>query len=102
MVLSKPCKNEDDHLFKIEEKLRYLKDSSRRNNWRIKGVEEEEEETGNETWNQWKEKVSNILKSKLKINKVKIEQAHRIPGRKRSHNKDKPRTNSFQIAVVWG
>ena len=37
------------------------------------------------------EKVSSILKSKLK-NNVKIERVHRTPRRKRSHNKDKPRT----------
>ena len=88
------AKNTDNHLCEIEEKLRYLEDSFRRNNLRTEGVEEEE--VNNETWNQCKEKVSTILKSKLKINNVKLERDHRIPGRKRSHNKDKHRTIVFK------
>ena len=72
--------------------MRYLEDSSRRNNLRNEGVEDD-----NETWDQCKEKVSSILKSKLKINNVNIEQVYRIPGRKRSHNKDKPRTIIFKL-----
>ena len=84
------AKNTDNHLYEIEEKLRYLEDSFRRNNLRTEGVEEEE--VNNETWDQCKEQVSTILKSKLKINNVKLERDHIIPGRKRSHNKDKPRT----------
>ena len=71
------AKNTDDQLYEIEEKLRYLEDSSRRNNLRIEGIEEEDAD--NETWDQCKEKVSSILKSKLKINNIKIERAHRIP-----------------------
>ena len=51
-------------LYKIEEKLRYLEDSSSINDLRIESVEEEAD---NETWDQCKEKVSSILKSKLKI-----------------------------------
>ena len=62
---------------------------------RIESVEEEEAE--NQTWDQCKEKVSSILKSKLKINNVKIERANRIPRRKRSHNKNKPRTIVFKL-----
>ena len=81
------AKNTENHLYEIEEKLHYLEDSSRRDNLRIEGVEEEEAE--NETWNQSKEKVSSILKPKLEINNVKIERVHRIPRIKRSHNKDK-------------
>ena len=65
-------KNTDNQLYEIEEKLRYSEDSSRRNNSRIEGVEEEEE-AGNGTWYQCKEKVSSISKSKHKINNVKIE-----------------------------
>ena len=38
-----------------------------------------------------------MLRSKLKINNVKIERAHRIPRRKRSHNKNKPRTIVFKL-----
>ena len=51
-------------LYKIEEKLRYLEDSSSINDLRTESVEEEAD---NETWDQCKEKVSSILKSKLKI-----------------------------------
>ena len=36
-------KNTGGHLYEIEQKLRYLGDSSRRNNLRTEGVEEEEE-----------------------------------------------------------
>ena len=57
-------KNTDDQLYEIEEMLLYLEDSSRRNNLKIEGVEKEE--VDNETWDQCKEKVSSILKSKLK------------------------------------
>ena len=46
---------------------------------------------------QYKEKVSNILKFKLKRSNVKLERAHRIPRKKRSHNKDKPRTMFFKL-----
>ena len=51
-------------LYKIEEKLRYLEDSSSINDLRTEVVEQEAD---NETWDQCKEKVSGILKSKLKI-----------------------------------
>ena len=34
------AENTDDQLYEIEEKLRYLEDSSRRNNLRIQGTEE--------------------------------------------------------------
>ena len=57
----------DNHLDETEEKLRYLKDSSRRNNLRIEDVEEEKADY--ETWDQCNEKVSSILKSKLKKRK---------------------------------
>ena len=63
---------------------------------RIEGVVEEEE-ADNETLDQYKEKVSNILKFKLKRSNVKLERAHRIPRKERSHNKDKPRTMFFKL-----
>ena len=79
------AKNTDDQLYEIEEKLRYLVDSSWRNNLRIEGVEEGE--ANNKIWDQCREKVSSTLKSKLKINNIKIEWVHRIPRRNRCHNK---------------
>ena len=73
---------------------------------RIKSVEEEEAD--NETWDQCKEKVSSILKSKLKLNNVKIERAHRKPRRKRTHNKGKLGTIVFKLhsyeykeSIMW-
>ena len=87
-------KSTDDQ-YKREEKLPYLEESSRRNNLRIEGVEEEEAD--NKTWDQCKKKVSGILRSKLKINNVKIERAYRIPRRKRSHDKNKPRSIVFKL-----
>ena len=53
------AKNTYDHLYKIEEKLRYLEDSSGRNNLIIEGVEEEADI---ETWDQCKEKVTKHIK----------------------------------------
>ena len=54
-----------------------------------------------------KRKVSSILKSKLKINNVEIERAHRLT-RKKSHNKDKPRVIVFKLhsyenkeSIMW-
>ena len=73
---------------------------------RIEDVEKEEAD--NETWNQCKEKVSSILKSKLKINNVKIERTHRIPRRKRSRNKNKAYAKVFKLhsyedreSIMW-
>ena len=77
------AKNTDDYLYGIEKRLGYLECRSGRNNLRIEGVAEEEE-VDDENWNQSKEKVSSISKSKLKVNNVKIEQSLRLPRRKRS------------------
>ena len=69
---------------------------------RIEGIEEE---AYDKNWDQCKEKVSIILKSKLKINNVKIDRTHRIPRRKRIHNKDKPRSMltvcSYHVTYVF-
>ena len=70
----------ENHLQQLEEKFRYLEDSSQRNNLRSKGVEHKEGD--DEIWDQRKEKVNSILKSKHKINNVKIERAQIIPRRK--------------------
>ena len=77
----------DDQLYEIEEKIRYLEDSSRRNILRI-----EESNLGS-----MRGEISSILKSKLKINNVKIERACRIPRRKGSRNNDKPGTIVFKF-----
>ena len=77
------AKNTDDYLYEIEKRLGYLECRSGRNNLGIEGVAEEEE-ADDENWNQSKEKVSSISKSKLKVDNVKIEQSLRLPRRKRS------------------
>ena len=78
---------------KQRKRLRYIQDSSRRNNFRIEDIEEEEEAADDENWDQCKEKVSSVLKSRLN---VKLERAHGMPRRKRSH-KVKPRTIVFKL-----
>ena len=62
---------------------------------RIEGVEDEEADS--EIWDQCEEKVSSMLKSKLNINNLKIERAHKTPRRKKKHNKGKPRTIIFKL-----
>ena len=53
----------------------YLEDQSRRNNLRFDGFKEEK----GETWEHVAEKVRNLLKNKIGINKeVSIERAHRV------------------------
>ena len=55
------------------DKMAELEDRNRRNNLRFSGIEEEP----NETWEQSEEKVKQLLKDKLEIEGVKIERAHR-------------------------
>lgn len=69
----------------IFNKLRTLEDRTRRNNIRIDGLKENE----NETWEECEEKVKSLLKEKLHINDVEIERAHRVKGNK---NKTGPKT----------
>ena len=72
----------------LRNKLRQLEDRSRRNNIRIEGVNENE----NETWDDTTNKVEEIIKNRLGITKdVIIERAHR-GGSKQNKNGDKPRT----------
>ena len=72
----------------LRNKLRELEDRSRRNNIKIEGVKENE----NETWDDTAKKVEDIIKNKLGIKKhVIIERAHR-GGNKQNKTFNKPRT----------
>lgn len=58
----------------MEEKMAEMEDRCRRNNLRFDGIEE----NGNETWEESEEKLKAFLKTKLGIeNNVTIERAHR-------------------------
>lgn len=82
------AENTDNYLYETGKRLRYSQGSSRRNSLKIEGVKEGK--AGNETRNQYREKVSGILKSKLEIKNVKIERAQRIPKRKKVITKTNP------------
>ena len=56
------------------ERLRDLEDRSRRDNLRIDGIAELE----NETWEQTEEILHNLLKEKLELENISVERAHRV------------------------
>lgn len=69
------------------DKMEYLENQSRRNNIRIVGIPEEE----NETWDVTEAKVKTTLQQKLKLNSpIGIERAHRVG--KPTDGTTKPRT----------
>ena len=59
-------------------KLVDLEDRSRRNNLRIDGIAEGE----NESWEQCKEKLQNISKEKLALDNVHIERAYQVKNKR--------------------
>ena len=64
---------QENELKTIKDKLRELEDRSRRNNIRIEGLAESE----NETWENTSKKVEDLLSNKLRIRqKVTIKTAH--------------------------
>ena len=72
------------------DKLEYLENQSRRNNIRVDGIQEEE----NESWDTTEEKVKQVLKDKLNLaDAPDIERAHRV-GRARAvtGSRRRPRT----------
>lgn len=78
----------------LKEKNRALEDRSRRNNLRVDGLEERE----NETWKDCEKKIKMLMVKKLKMEKdyaegIVIERAHRVGQKK----KDKPRTVIFKL-----
>ena len=64
------------------ERLRDLEDRSRRDNVRIDGIAELE----NETWEQTEEILHNLFKEKLELENISVERAHRV-GNKGKNNK---------------
>ncbi|XP_065678168.1 uncharacterized protein LOC136093155 [Hydra vulgaris] len=65
--------NNNIELKKINSKLREIEDRSRRNNLRVEGVKEDD----NESWLESETKVKKIFDEYLGIKDVKIERAHR-------------------------
>ena len=95
----KPCKTKlgeiEDEIKEIYDsidyhmdKLEYLENQRRRNNIRIDGILEEE----NESWDTTEEKVKQVLAEKLNLEEaLHIERAHRV-GRVASAPRRRPRT----------
>ena len=72
-----------------ERKIVDLEDRSRKNNLRIDGISEKE----NETWDECEQEVQLLIKDKLGIaENIVIERAHRIKKKGNSGNPGKPRT----------
>ena len=75
----------------LEDQVEYLENQSRRNNIKIIGVAEQE----NETWEKSEELVKGLVKEKLGVtDDLEIERAHRV-GKKRCHNETCPDGSSF-------
>ena len=70
--------NEIDKLWQeneyLRQKLRDIEDKSRRDNFRIAGLQELE----NETWEQTEKILKSMIQEKLEIEDVNIERAHRM------------------------
>ncbi|XP_065640476.1 uncharacterized protein LOC124819046 [Hydra vulgaris] len=66
--------NNNNELIKINNKLREIEDRSRRNNLRIDGVLEND----NESWAECEKNVKEVFNNILGVKNVKIERAHRI------------------------
>ena len=81
-------KNDED----IKDKLSELEDRSRRNNLRVNGLEEDD----NESWDESEKKVRELFDEELKVKNISIEQAHRS-GRKR---RDDGTTNRRRPIVI--
>ena len=81
-------KNDED----IKDKLSELEDRSRRNNLRVNGLEEDD----NESWDESEKKVRELFEEELKVKNISIERAHRS-GRKR---RDDGTTNRRRPIVI--
>ena len=75
----------ENNIDTIFNKLRIQEDRSRRNNIRIDGIKENE----NETWQECKMKVGKFLETNFNLKDIRIERAHRI---KSSSAKAGPKT----------
>ena len=72
------------------ERLRDLEDRSRRDNLRIDGIAEME----NETWEQTEEILQNLFEEKLQLETISVERAHRVGNKV----KNKKRTIVVKLA----
>ena len=72
------------------ERLRDLEDRSRRDNLRIDGIAEVE----NETWEQTEEILQNLFKEKLQLENISVERAHRVG------NKEKNNTRTIVLKLA--
>ncbi|XP_065675873.1 uncharacterized protein LOC136092081 [Hydra vulgaris] len=77
-------KNNKSEFTYVKKKLREMEDRSRRNNLRVDGIKEED----NETWCDSEAKVLKLFDEQLGLKSIKIERAHRT----RLRNNKKPRT----------
>ena len=78
-----------DRLEFTERKIVELEDRSRRNNFRVDGITEKE----NETWDECEQEVQSFIKDKLGIaENIVTERAHQIKKKANSENPGKPRT----------
>ncbi|XP_065665549.1 uncharacterized protein LOC136086975 [Hydra vulgaris] len=72
-VEDEPAIKDNSEITKIKSKLREIEDRSRRNNLRIDGLKESE----NENWNKTELKVQKFFEDLLGLKSIKIERAHR-------------------------
>ena len=75
---------------KVSSKLIELEDRSRRNNLRIDGIAEDQ----NESWHECEEKVLEVIKEKLEIqDPIEIDRCHRMG----KHKRNRPGTIIFKL-----
>ena len=75
---------------KVSSKLIELEDRSLRNNLRIDGIAEDQ----NESWHECEEKVLEVIKGKLEIqDPIEIDRCHRMG----KHKRNRPRTIIFKL-----
>lgn len=77
----------DEKIRKINDRLDYQEDYSRRNNLRFDGVEEKP----NETWEETEDRIQRVLRDKLNLGAVRLERAHRV-GPRVPLGSNRPRT----------
>ena len=78
----------------VTNKLIELEDRSRRNNIRIDGIEDDQ----NETWDSCEEKVQKLIKKKLGLeNEVEIERCHRMKNKNKDQSNNERRSRPRTI-----
>lgn len=64
----------DEKIIKLQSRIDYQEDYSRRNNLRFDGLDE----TPNETWEETQVMIQQLMRDKLKIGMIQLERAHRV------------------------